>query len=101
VNDEILDSISREIAGDLTPNQQAAVDGEGGMFEPDKLDDEWVCFVENVAGRHLPVEAGIHICAGWSSEDGTTKSIFIDTTKRTGPVRIFLNDGLIYEGDPV
>jgi hypothetical protein len=51
-----------------------------------------------IQGRTEPV--GIEVSAGWSTITEGVKQIMIDTMKTTGRIRIYLNEAIIYEGDP-
>ncbi|KQO98285.1 hypothetical protein [Leifsonia sp. Leaf264] len=79
----------------LTPSQQDAVDGEGGMFIP-VVEDGYVTY-RTAEGDAVP----INIWAGWSSTTPGLPLIGIDTgetlEKDHGPrLRIAVNDGDVY-----
>lgn len=47
---------------------------------------------------------GIDVSSGYSTlsgDEGQTKLVMIDTTEETGRIRILLNDGPVWEGDPM
>ncbi|MDF2990272.1 MAG: hypothetical protein K0S37_786 [Microbacterium sp.] len=93
---------------DLTSSQQAASDGNGGIFTPvPVVDDEgWVDFY-TPEGTRLP----FRILAAWSSITPTLPIIQIDTEaddlynaeqiSETGEprIRIFLNDATLHGED--
>lgn len=48
----------------------------------------------------MSADSGSPTVSVWRSEDGTHWTVQIDTTRRTGPVAVDLNDGRIFFGDP-
>lgn len=69
-------------------------DGEAPMFEP---------HVYKVGSSHYSVvfePAGIELAAGWSTIDEDVTLIMLDTSASTGRIRIEMNDGVIWDGDP-
>ena len=90
----------------LTPSQQAALDGTGGIFIPfieNEGDTPWVSF-RTPEGRVLP----FHLFAAWSSVTPGLPTIQIDsegtniydadefTPEGTPRLRIWLNDEVLH-----
>lgn len=43
---------------------------------------------------------GIEVSAGWSTTDEDVKLVMVDTAEDVGRIRVMLNDGVVYDGNP-
>ncbi len=79
-------------------------DGEAPMFTAHAYSTDGSDSTYNVefidGGMLFGEQTGIEACAGWSTIDEDVKLIMLTTTEDTGRIRITLNDGVIYDGDP-
>jgi hypothetical protein len=63
--------------------------GTGDMVEK-------VAFYEPTTGH----DSGVEVSVGWSTVDEGVRVVMIDTVQHAGRIRVVLNDGTLYDGNP-